>query len=212
MKLLFMPYPSASGTWDCTVYMVAIVQEARRRGHEVLFHACPPSSRLLTDNMFAVRHFTGAVANTARSYVADIYDVFTLLDLDDAGYWHHLMELEQEVIRELCPDAVIADMRPTATLSALRSGIPLACMASVGTDPRTQSRPNGHPLDDLALAPGRECLGRSRRLRDGREVEARPADEVLALIEDVVRCRGLDLLARSWGCSPALMISRCVLR
>jgi UDP:flavonoid glycosyltransferase YjiC (YdhE family) len=150
MKLLFMPYPSASGTWGSTVYTLAIAQEARRRGHDVVFHACPPSSRLLTENGFAVRDFEGAPSRETMTAVQDIYDVFFSLALDDPDYWHHLLELERDVIQDVRPDAIIADMRPTATISARRCGVPLVCMAGIGVDPRLQARPEGHPLDDLA--------------------------------------------------------------
>lgn len=150
MKLLFMPYASASGTWGSTAYLLAIANEARRRGHEAHFHACRPSSRLLTQNGFSVREFDGAISETPHAPVRDVYDVFTTLRLDNAGYWCRLLDLEHEIIDSVRPDAVIADMRPTATISARRCGVPLIGMASVGTDPRLQARPNGHPLDDLA--------------------------------------------------------------
>ena len=132
--------------------MLAIASEARRRGHEVQFHACPPSSRLLVQNGFDVREFDGAISETPHAPVRDVYDVFTSLRLDDAGYWRWLMDLERQIIDSARPDVVIADMRPTATISARRCGVPLVCMASVGTDPRLQARPTGHPLDDLARA------------------------------------------------------------
>lgn len=150
MKLLFMPYPSTSGTWGCTVYHLAIAREARRRGHEVVFHACPPSSRLLIQNDFDVRPFHGAVGSGETHAVDNIYDVFALLGLDDFGYWQYLMDREQEVIEAVRPDVLIAGMRPTATISARRFGIPLAGLAAVGTDPRLQTPPDGSPLDDLA--------------------------------------------------------------
>ena len=86
-----MPYPSASGTWGCTVYMLAIANEARRRGHEVQFHACPPCSRLLTQIGFAVREFYGTTSQTSHGAIRDVYDVFTSLRLDTpttgAGSW-----------------------------------------------------------------------------------------------------------------------------
>jgi len=130
--------------------MLAIANEARRRGHEVQFHACPPSSRLLIQNGFTVCEFDGAISETPHTAVRDVYDVFTSLRLDNADYWRRLLDLEREIIDSVRPDVVIADMRPTATISARRCGVPLVAMASVGTDPRLQARSNGHPLDDLA--------------------------------------------------------------
>ncbi|MGW3950434.1 glycosyltransferase [Streptomyces sp. NPDC004752] len=150
MRLLFMPYPSTSGTWGCTVYHLAIAQEAKRRGHDVVFHACPPSSRLLVQNGFEVRSFDGAVGSSETSAVNNIYDVFTLLGLDDPGYWQYLLEREREVIEAVRPDVLIAGMRPTATISARRFGIPLVGLAAVGTDPRLQTPPADQPLDALA--------------------------------------------------------------
>ncbi|MEO3755217.1 glycosyltransferase [Streptomyces sp. B6B3] len=161
LKLLFMPYASASGTWGCTVYMLSIAQEARKRGHQVLFHVCPPSSGLLAENGFAVREFEGVPSRNTAAPVDDIYDVFASLRLDDADYWAHLMEREREVIEDFRPAAVVADMRPTATMSARRLGVPLVGMASIGTDPRSQKRTPGHPLDDLARRATRRYLGRA---------------------------------------------------
>ncbi|KAB8161719.1 hypothetical protein FH609_020815 [Streptomyces sp. 3MP-14] len=164
MKLLFMPYPSATGTWGCTVYQLAIAQEARRRGHRVLFHACPPTSRLLRENDFEVRDFEGVRGENMATTIDDIYDVFTALSLDDGDYWDQLIEWERQVIDDFRPDAIVADMRPTATVSALRAGVPLVGMASIGTDPRLQrpeNRPEGHPLDDLARRTARRYLGRT---------------------------------------------------
>jgi len=156
VKLLFMPYPSASGTWGCTVYQLAMAHEARRRGHSVLFHACPPSSRLLVDNGFAVRDFEGTESAPTSNAVRDIYDVFTSLHLNDQWGWQALMEAELHVIEEFRPDVVLADMRPTATLSAKRCGVPIIGMASVGTDPRLQARAAAHPLDELAAELARQ--------------------------------------------------------
>ncbi|GAA2367399.1 glycosyltransferase [Catellatospora methionotrophica] len=156
-----MPYPSASGTWGCTIYMLAVAQAARRRGHEVVFHACPPSSSLLTDNAFPVRGFGGATGTGTVGAIGDIYDVFTTLGMDDPGYWRHLLDLEHDVIADVRPDAILTDMRPTALISARRHGVPSVAMASVGTDPRTQARPYGHPLDDLARDSARVHAGLS---------------------------------------------------
>ncbi|MFK3978776.1 glycosyltransferase [Micromonospora sp. NPDC050397] len=149
MKILFMPYASKSGTWGCVVNMLAIAKEARRRGHEVLFDACPPGARLLTGNGFSVREFEGAVAATTPAAITDIYDVFDTLGLAETSYWDYLMDREVSLIREFGPDAVVVDMRPTASVSASRCGVPLVAMACVGTDPRRQ-RSGGHMLDDLA--------------------------------------------------------------
>jgi hypothetical protein len=68
------------------------------------------------------------------------------LGLDDPAYWQHLMELEREVIEAVRPDAVIAGMRPTATISARRCGVPLVGLAAVGTDPRIQRLPDDRPV------------------------------------------------------------------
>lgn len=154
-----MPYPSASGTWGSTAYLLAIAREARRRGHEVQFHACPPSSRLLIQNGFTVREFDGARSDVPPGPIRDVYDAFTALRLDDPDDWRRLLDLERDVIASARPDVVISDIRPTATISARRCGVPLVAMASVGTDPRLQARPGGHPLDDLARALAGPYLG-----------------------------------------------------
>jgi UDP:flavonoid glycosyltransferase YjiC (YdhE family) len=161
VKLLFMPYPSTSGTWGSTVYLLAIAREARQRGHEVLFHACAPSSRLLTENGFVVRDFAGAsgAGTGAVGAIRDIYDVFTTLGMDRPDYWHYLLHREREVIGEVEPDVVIADMRPTAVISARRCGVPTIGLASIGTDPRLQQRPEDQPLDALARHAARSYLG-----------------------------------------------------
>ncbi|GAA2909396.1 glycosyl transferase [Actinoplanes cyaneus] len=159
MRLLFMPYPSQSGTWGSTVYLLAIAREARRRGHEVIFQACAPAARLLSDNGFPVYDFVGASGPGASGAVDDIYDVLTALGMDDAAYWQYLLDQERTVIEEVGPDVIVADMRPTAAVSARRSGVPLVNLASFGTDPRTQRRPAGHPLDDIARDAAREYFG-----------------------------------------------------
>ena len=161
MKLLFMPYASTSGTWGSTVYLLAIARAARQRGHEVLFHACAPSSRLLVENGFEVRDFEGATGPDAdaRGAIRDIYDVFTTLGLDRPDYWRHLLEIERDVIEDVQPDVVIADMRPTAAISARRCGVPTVGLASIGTDPRLQKRPEDQALDELARESARPFLG-----------------------------------------------------
>ncbi|MGY5060718.1 glycosyltransferase [Streptomyces sp. 900105755] len=146
-----MPYASASGTWGSTVYLLAVAREVRRRGHEVVFHACPPTSRLLADNGFAVREFRGAEsAGGPVSAVGDIYDVFAALRLDDPDYWQYILGAESDVIEDVRPDTIVADMRPTAAISGRRAGVPVVAMASVGTDPRLQARAGDHRLDALA--------------------------------------------------------------
>ena len=129
MKILFMLYPSSSGTFGCFAYMLAIAHEARQRGHEVILDACPPSSLLLTQNGFPVVGFGGAAAVTAPCAVNDIHHVFELIGLDDPAYWQRLMEHELSLIQEIRPDAAVVDMRPMATVSARRCGVPLVAMA-----------------------------------------------------------------------------------
>lgn len=145
-----MPYPSASGTWGCTVYMLAMASEALRRGHRVTFHACPPSDRLLVEKGFDVVTFEGARARDHGGPITDVYDVFTALGMDDEAFWEDLHRLEMGVIGSLRPDVVVTDMRPTAVVSARASGVPCVAMASACTHPSTQRRAPGHPLDELA--------------------------------------------------------------
>lgn len=150
MNVLFMPYPSASGTWGCTVYMLAMATEAVRRGHTVTFHACPPSACLLVDKGFSVLSFEGAEARDGDGPIRDVYDVFTALGMDDEAFWHRLHRLEMEVIDAVRPDVIVTDMRPTAVVSARAAGVPCVAMASACTHPSGQRRPERQPLDDLA--------------------------------------------------------------
>nr|WP_296076402.1 hypothetical protein [uncultured Actinoplanes sp.] len=55
------------------------------------------------------------------------------------------------MIEDVRPDVIIADMRPTAAISARRFDVPTMGLASVGTDPRLQRRPEEQPLDALAV-------------------------------------------------------------
>lgn len=159
MRILFLPYASGSGTWGCTVYMLAMAQEASRRGHDVVFDSCPPGSRLLRENGFTVREFDGAVAGAPPAAVRDVYQVFESLGLDDPAFSDRLIEHETDVLRELRPDVAVVDMRPTATVSARSLGVPVVALASVGTHPLHCGRTAGSPLDDLARRTARRHFG-----------------------------------------------------
>jgi UDP:flavonoid glycosyltransferase YjiC (YdhE family) len=161
VRLLFMPYPSTSGTWGSVVYLLAIARAARERGHEVVFHACPPSSRVIAADGYTVHSFDGAVGTGTTGPIHDIYDVFTVLGMDRPSYWRYLLDREREVIDDVRPDVLITHMRPTAVVSARRAGVPSVALASAGTHRSQQRRHTGHPLDRLARATAAGELGRA---------------------------------------------------
>jgi UDP:flavonoid glycosyltransferase YjiC (YdhE family) len=156
MRILFCPYPSTSGTWGSAIYLLAIADAARRRGHEVVFSACPPVAGLIRAQGYDVRHFSGVDPVWASNDIRDIYDVYDSLGLAERVKWQELIHHELALLKDVRPDLVVTDMRPTAVISAKASNIPVVSLASVGTSPILQSRPARHVLDDISASLARE--------------------------------------------------------
>ncbi|MGW4209311.1 glycosyltransferase [Lentzea sp. NPDC004789] len=149
--VLFLPYPSTSGTWGSTLKLAAIAEECRRRGDRVVFHACPPTDALLTRRGFEVVPCPGAEPRRSPGPIDSLYDACTALGFDEPGFWTAVLRAEAEAVRSVRPDVLVSHMRLTAPVTARRHGIPLASCASWCTDPRAQAR-GDHQLDDLARA------------------------------------------------------------
>jgi hypothetical protein len=111
VRLLFMPYPSASGTWGSTVQLAAIADACRRRGHLPVFHACPPTSARLRAWSFDVVEFEGARPRPVRTPVESFYDVCQALGFDDAAFWARMVRAEAEAIELVRPAAVVSHFR-----------------------------------------------------------------------------------------------------
>jgi UDP:flavonoid glycosyltransferase YjiC (YdhE family) len=147
--VLFLPYPSASGTWGSVMKLLAVAHECRARGDRAIFHACPPVAEHVASRGFETITFSGAKPKDLASPIDSFYDAYTALGFDDRNFWETLIQSEEEVIERLRPDVMVTHMRPSATISAMRHGIPVASFASWCTDPR--SLPEGdYPLDATA--------------------------------------------------------------
>lgn len=148
--VLFLPSPSASGSWGSTVRLATIAEECRRRGDRVVFHACEPTDELLRQRGLEVVAFTGIAPSSLSSGPIDtFYDICEVLGFGESASWEWLLRAEAELIAEFRPEVIVADMRPTAPLSAARHGVPLVSCAWAGADPR-QHATGEHPYDDLA--------------------------------------------------------------
>ena len=66
--VLFLPSPSASGSWGSTVRLATIAEECRKRGDRVVFHACEPTDELLRQRGLEVVPFTG-IAPAGRGHL-----------------------------------------------------------------------------------------------------------------------------------------------
>lgn len=156
--LLFLPYPSASGTWGSTLGLARIALACRRRGHRVVIHACPPTADHLLRLGLEVAEFQGAVPRAGTAPVRSIYDVCDLLGFGDAAFWRRLVAAELDVVAAVRPDALVAHCRLSSPITAARAGLPLATVTEWSTDPRVHSL-GDHPLDDLARGLASELAG-----------------------------------------------------
>jgi UDP:flavonoid glycosyltransferase YjiC (YdhE family) len=148
--ILFLPYPSASGTWGSTLLLTTIARACRRAGHRVAFHACAPTVGYIRRLGFDVLEFEGARPRPAASRaVESFYDVCQILGFDDRGLWERVLGSEAEAIAAVRPDAIVSHLRLSAPISAARTEVPLVSLAFWATDPRAQAR-GDDPLDELA--------------------------------------------------------------
>jgi UDP:flavonoid glycosyltransferase YjiC (YdhE family) len=147
--VLFMPYPSTSGTWGSTLYLAAIAEGCRRAGDRVVFHACEPTAGHLEARGFEVARFAGTPPAHASRPVDSFYDVCAALGFDDPTGWDRLLADEIEVVEAYRPAVLVSDMRFSAPVLAARSGVPLVSLAAWSTDPRVQAR-GDDPLDEMA--------------------------------------------------------------
>jgi hypothetical protein len=146
--VLFLPYPSASGSWGSVMKLIAVAHESRARGDRVVFHVCPPVDRYIAGQGFETLGFDGAVPNDLSRPVESFYDAYSALGFDCRAFWDRIIQAEDDAITRVRPHAMVSHMRPSAALTAIRHGVPLASFASWCTDPR--SLPAGdHPLDAI---------------------------------------------------------------
>ncbi|WP_141726306.1 hypothetical protein, partial [Actinacidiphila rubida] len=118
----------------------------------MVFHACEPTDALLRERGLEVAPFRGiAPASLARGPIDTFHDICEVLGFSEPASWERLLRDEDDMIAEVAPDVVVADMRPTAPLSAARHGVPLVACAWAGADPRLHAS-GDHPYDDLARA------------------------------------------------------------
>lgn len=149
LTVLFLPYPSTSGTWGSTLYLAAVAEACAQAGHRVVFHACPPSSSILATKGFDVVECEGATPRGSMRPIDSFYDVFESLGFDDPGFWSRTLAAEDELIEALRPDVIVSDLHATAPIAAKRHRIPLASLGGWATDPRSQAR-GDHRLDTIA--------------------------------------------------------------
>ncbi|AVT32037.1 hypothetical protein C6361_24045 [Plantactinospora sp. BC1] len=147
--VLFLPYPSTSGSWGSVMNLVALAQECRGRGDRAVFHACPPTAELLRRQGFEVLPVEGVPPRETPRAVDTFYDVCTALGFDDRAFWDRVLRSEEEAVQAVRPDALVSHMRLTAPITAARHGIPLASCGGWSTDPRVQAS-GTHPLDEMA--------------------------------------------------------------
>lgn len=211
--VLFLPSPSTSGSWGSTVRLATIAEECRKRGDRVVFHAPTPSDQQLRQRGMEVIPFSGIAASGLSSGPVDtFYDICEVLGLGEAESWERLLNAEADAISDVEPDVIVADMRPSAPISAARHGIPLAACAWVGADPRLHAT-GDHPYDDLARsiaakwsAPEPESLAELMYWRSDRqlalsfpafepELTDAPAVTYTGYLKDTWRLPGAPLIA-----------------
>jgi UDP:flavonoid glycosyltransferase YjiC (YdhE family) len=147
--VLFLPYPSTSGTWGSSLYLCAIADACARRGYRPVFHACPPTADAISAAGHATVHCRGAAPRPGHGAVRDFYDVCRVLGFEDEPFWDEMVRDEVQLVAELAPVAIVSDFRLSAPLTARATGTPLVSLAAWATDPRFQAR-GDDPLDAMA--------------------------------------------------------------
>lgn len=157
--VLFLPSPSTSGSWGSTVRLATIAAECRLRGDRVVFHACEPTDELLRQRGMEVVACPGiAPADLSSGPIDTFYDICAVLGFGERTSWERLLRAEADLIADIKPDVIVADMRPSAPLSAARYGVPLVSCAWAGADPR-QHATGEHPYDELARSVAADWSG-----------------------------------------------------
>jgi UDP:flavonoid glycosyltransferase YjiC (YdhE family) len=149
LTALFLPSPSASGTWGSTLYLLAIADACRARGHRPIFHLSEPTRSYVERSGFETVGFEGVPLRVHFAPIRDLYAVVRALGLDDRQSWEQLLKEEADAIENVEPDVVVADFRFTAMISAQRAKLPVVALAMWATDPRHHGR-GDDPLDVMA--------------------------------------------------------------
>lgn len=179
--VLFLPSPSASGSWGSTIRLASIAEECRRYGDRVVFHVPTPADEQLRLRGMEVAAFAGITPTDLSSGpVNSFYDVCKILGFGEPASWERMLRAEAILIAEVKPDVIVANMRPTAPLSAARTGVPLVSCAWPGADPRQQAT-GEHEYDELA-----------------RRMAARWSDLELSSMAELICWRGERQLALSF--------------
>jgi len=115
----------------------------------VVFHACEPTTSCFGSAAWSRRLPGIAPADLSSGPIDTFYDICAVLGFGEPASWERLLRAETDVIADIKPDVIVADMRPSAPLSAARYGVPLVSCAWAGADPR-QHATGEHPYDELA--------------------------------------------------------------
>lgn len=151
MRILMSVFSPPSGTWGGITRIIALSREAEAAGHAVAVTASGELADLLSDRGLRVypmpeSTFLGLPRGLSRRIATqsqhrtppikpgrsfgNMWLVFLFVGFANRRFLRAAVEAERSAIEKFRPDIIFTDANPVAFLSALISGLPMACTYS----------------------------------------------------------------------------------
>jgi hypothetical protein len=147
MRLLIPLFSPATGTWGSLTRVLAVAEEASKRGHAVAFTAsgaladalrdkghrvfdCPASTMFglpkpISDVLVKRSQDATPPVRAGRSF-GNIWFVLALGGMASDSYLRALVDAEMRAIDAFHPDALFTELEPAALICARLTGLPIA--------------------------------------------------------------------------------------
>jgi UDP:flavonoid glycosyltransferase YjiC (YdhE family) len=130
-----LPTAYAHGTVGATIRALSIASALRAGGAEVAFSAGGHGASVIAEQGFPVHPCPVGRAATTSVPIRSVMDGLAWTGLADPDLIAALVESELAAIDAFRPDALWAEFRPTAAISAAAAGVPLASIVNWPTHP-----------------------------------------------------------------------------
>ena len=136
VRVLMFPSAYAHGTIGATVRALSIARALRARGCAVAFVAVGYSAAMIQEDGFPTYPCPAPTAAGTSVPIRSGMDGLIWTGLSDRDFVIALVRAELAAIEAFQPEVAWAEFRPTASISCIASGVPLASIANWPTHPR----------------------------------------------------------------------------
>lgn len=142
-RIMILPSPPNSGSIGSVTKSFGIARALIQRGCEVCFVMGDQLGAFIAQNGFKVYPYPAPVPTGKLQTITSTVDFVEWTGMADPEFIQAAVKAELEAIRDFKPDAVFAEARPSAAISAQAAGIPSVMIASWPCNPQHPANQSG---------------------------------------------------------------------